>query len=297
MLMAKYSEILLKSRMTRVILERMLESNVRQALSGCTFKLRRGGGVFLIESNNEKECAERLKKVFGIVRISLCNVVPAELYAIVEKCFEIGMKFKRNSSFAIRARRVGEHSFSSRQICVEAGSRILEGLKKKKLKVNLEEPDEEIFVDVRWDRAFISRKNIKTCGGMPLGSQGKAVAVITDKDSYNAAWMMMRRGCEIIAVCGSNKGCKLAKELKEWHIGKEMKLHNLSLKQSRISRKELFREAGRLAGKTGALAIVSGESFCKKQKIDKLEELDELAGVSVYRPLIFLEDMKGVVVA
>lgn len=288
MLMAKYSEILLKSKMTRVILERMLERNVRAALSEHRFKLSRGGGVFLIESADDEECAERLKKVFGVVYISICDVVPSEMDEIVEKCVEIGKKFRRNSSFAIRARRVGEHSFSSSEICIEAGSRILKEFKDKKLKVDLEEPDEEIFVDVRWNRAFISRENVKTCGGMPLGSQGKAVAVITDRNSYNAAWMMMRRGCELIAVCG-NKGVKLVRKLGEWHIGREMEVHNLSLKCSRISRKQLFQEAGRLA-RGNCAAVVSGESLCRGEKLSELIELDELAGVPVYRPLALLGD-------
>jgi thiamine biosynthesis protein ThiI len=297
MLLLKYSEILLKSKMTRVILERMLERNIRSALSECRFSLSREGGIFLVESDDDEECAARLSKVFGIIYISICEVVPVRMDAIVEKCVEIGKKFKKSSSFAIRARRVGEHSFSSQDICVEAGRRILQELKYKKLKVDLEEPDEEIFVDVRWNRAFISRENIKRCGGMPLGSQGKAVAVITDSDSYAAAWMMMRRGCELIAVC-NNKGRKLAEKLKEWHIGSEMRVHNLSLKHSRISRNELLREAGRVAKENGAVAVVTGESLCKNGKLAELTELDELAGVPVYRPLIFLgEDIAKMVVA
>lgn len=111
MLMVKYSEILLKSKMTRVMLERMLERNVRCALSGLSFKLSRGGGVFLIESGEDRECAERLKKVFGVVYVSVCDAVPAEVDVIAEKCVEIGGKFRRDSSFAIRARRVGGAQF------------------------------------------------------------------------------------------------------------------------------------------------------------------------------------------
>ena len=296
MLLVKYSEILLKGRMTRIILERMLERNVGSALSGCSFSLSRAGGVFVIESDNDEECAARLRKVFGVVYISVCDVVPARIDNIVEKCVEIGRKFKKGSSFAIRARRVGEHDFSSKEICVEAGSRVLQ-IKNKKLKVDLEEPDEEIFVDVRGKRAFISRKNIRTCDGMPLGSQGKVVAIVDDMDSYLAAWLMMRRGCELIAVCASQKGRRLAEKLEEWHIGRKMEVHDLSSRDSNMKREQLFKEAGRLVREKGALGVVSGESLCRGQKLAELAELDAAAGVPVYRPLILLRDAREMVVA
>lgn len=157
------------------------------------------------------------------------------------------------------------------------------------MKVDLEEPDEEIFVDVRGDRAFISRENVRTCGGMPLGSQGKAVAIVTDSNSYCAAWMMMRRGCRLMVVCNKS-GARFSRKLREWHIGSEMEVHNLSLKRSRIGIKDLFREAGRRARDNGALAVISGGSLCRHGKISEFAKLDGVAGVPVYRPLMLLGD-------
>jgi thiamine biosynthesis protein ThiI len=293
MLVVKYSEIMLKSKMTRVILERMLEWNLKSALEGRRFKLSREGGIFFIDVDEERKCAEKLRKVFGIANISICDVVPAEFDRIAEKCVAIGREFKRSSSFAIRAKRVGEHSFSSRELCIEGGRRILEELRDKKLKVDLDEPDEEIFIDVREGRAFVSRGCIKAYGGIPLGSQGKVVAVITDRNSYIAAWMMMRRGCEVIAVCNSKRGCELAEKLRDWHIGRRMEVYDLSSKDSKIGKEELFREAGRVTRENCAGGVVSGESLCKNKKLAELKKLAKLAGVPVYRPLILLEDEMG----
>jgi len=171
---------------------------------------------------------------------------------------------------------------------VKAGAGILDELRSKKLKVDLEEPDEEIFVDVRMGQVFISRNRIKSSGGMPLGSQGKVVAIVSDRDSYTAAWMMMRRGCELIAVCNSRRGVRTAKRLEEWHIGRKMRVHDLSSKRAKISKERLFKEAGKIAGERGALGIVCGESLCKHQKLAEMVELDAAAGVPVYRPLVLL---------
>jgi len=288
MILAKYSEILLKGKATRSILERILGWNIRVALEGCKFKISREGGIFFIEADEEERCAEKLRNVFGIVYISICEVVPADIDKIVEKCVGIGRKFRKGSSFAIRARRWGEHNFTSNDIGVKAGARMLSELRNRKLKVDLEEPSEEIFVDVRMKKAFISRNRIKACGGMPLGSQGKVVAVISDMSSYNAAWMMARRGCELVAVYNSKRGLKLAEKLEKWHIGRNMEAYNLSSKNNKISKEKLFEEAGRVARENDALGVVSGESLCKHQKLNEMIRLDAVAGVPVYRPLALL---------
>ena len=290
MLMVKYSEILLKRRATRSILERMLGGNIRAALGGSEFRMNREGGVFFIEADDEKRCAENLRRIFGIVYISVCEVVPADMDKIVEKCVDMGKGFGKGSSFAIRARRWGEHSFSSSDIGVKAGAAVLDGLRSKKLKVDLGEPDEEIFVDVRMKKAYISRNRIKAYGGMPLGCQGKVVAVISDMDSYNAAWMMMRRGCGIVAICNSRRGVRIAEKLREWHIGRKMRVHDLSSKRAKIPKEKLFKEAGRVSRESGALGVVSGESLCKHRKLAEMAKLDAAAGVPVYRPLVLLRE-------
>ncbi|QLJ52297.1 MAG: thiamine biosynthesis protein ThiI [Candidatus Fermentimicrarchaeum limneticum] len=289
MLLVRYSEIMLKSRMTRVILGRMLERNIRVALGRRRLKVGRDGGLFYIETEDEQECADRLRKVFGVAYISVCEVVPAEVEGIAKKCVEIGREFRSGSSFAIRARRVGEHPFSSTEICVETGRRMLEELRNRKLKVDLEEPDEEVFVYVRERRAFISRGRVKAYGGMPIGSQGKVVAMINNRNSYLAAWMMMRRGCELIAVFSTKRGEGLAEKLMEWHIGRDMGMHDLRKKHAKLDGKRLLMEAGRIARESGALGVVSGGSVCSDKKLEEIKKLDDVAEVPVYRPLAMLE--------
>ena len=107
-----------------------------------------------------------------------------------------------NTKFAIRCRRVGDHDFSSQEMAAYCG-----GVVRKRIlaPVDLTNPDLTIFVEVRGEDTFIYHEKIPGPGGLPLGTQGKVVCLVSSGiDSPVATYLMMKRGCEVIALYCDN---------------------------------------------------------------------------------------------
>ena len=81
----------------------------------------------------------------------------------------------------------------------EAGSAIFIANEDKGVKVDLTDPDVVFYVEVRENRAFVFGEYIRCHAGLPVGSQGKVVAEVGDERGMVAAWLMMKRGCRVIA--------------------------------------------------------------------------------------------------
>jgi len=84
------------------------------------------------------------------------------------------------------------------------------------VRVNLTHPDVEIHVEVRHNRAFVFQEIWPGPGGLPLGSQGRALAVVRDEAGMVAAWMGMKRGCRIAVAVLDGEG--LAEPLRKWDV-------------------------------------------------------------------------------
>jgi thiamine biosynthesis protein ThiI len=105
-------------------------------------------------------------------------------------------RVKKGQSFAVRARREGQHPYTSMELGKEAGSAIY--LANDGLKVNLTDPDVTFYIEVRNNKAFVFSSYIRSHAGFPLGSQGKVVAEVNDDRGLLSAWLMMKRGCRAI---------------------------------------------------------------------------------------------------
>jgi thiamine biosynthesis protein ThiI len=103
------------------------------------------------------------------------------------------------SDFAVLTRRVGEHPFSSRDINREVGAAILEAV--PRARVNLSTPDHKIFVEVRGNDSYIFFEIVGGIGGLPVGSQGKVVALFSGGvNSFLAACLVLKRGCLVFPI-------------------------------------------------------------------------------------------------
>ena len=116
-------------------------------------------------------------------------------------------------SFAVKARREGNHPYSSMDVGREVGSAIFIANEDRNVKVNLSKPDMTFYVEIRGKSARVFTEYIPGPGGLPFGSQGKVVAFVeTEKDAL-AAWFMMKRGCRAV-IAGREDGA--ARLLREW---------------------------------------------------------------------------------
>lgn len=270
-LLIRVGEIALKSPQVQRKFFKILLNNIKSGFESEKIKFRFEtdlNRIFIYTKQIEKSI-DILKKVFGITSISPVYVTDSNLKDICSLTFKIAKgKLSKKSSFAIRARRSGTHEFTSQEIAKEVGYFIKN---KTKAKVDLENPEKEIFIECRQKKCYIFTEKIPGPGGMPLGTAGKIVCLISDVNSVIAAWMLMKRGCEVVFVY---KNKKFLKTLKEWHIGKEAKIYEYKFS------KKLY---DNIVKKENANAIVTGESFPNVNF-----SLDKKIQTQVLRPLIGL---------
>lgn len=200
MLLVRYGEIGLKGRPVRRQFEDMLLGNIRRALSWATVEhtARKRRGRLFVEAADESDAVEVLQDVFGIVSLSPAVETSADMPGVTSAAASFASAIQPGESFAIRATRTGTHDFTSQDVGVAAGQAVVDVTGAP---VDLDNPDREIGIEVRGDRAFVYDTALEGPGGLPYGSQGPVVAAVADENDLQAAWLLMRRGCTATFVC------------------------------------------------------------------------------------------------
>jgi len=156
---------------------------------------------FYIETENTDGCVRSLKKVFGIVSLSVAEVCSSEMEDICATAAKYSLgKLSRGDSFAVRARREGDHIYTSMDVGREAGSAIFIANERLGITVDLRSPDRIFYIEVRNNKAFVFDEYVQCPGGLPLGSQGRVIAEVNDDRGTVSAWMMMKRGCRTLVT-------------------------------------------------------------------------------------------------
>ena len=311
-------EIGIKGRWTRRTYEKLLLKNMKKILKHndiCHGEIIRKSGRMYIKTGNAHETATELTRVFGVSSVSPAVETIAEMNEVVQKAVELAKKIlKSGSSFAVRCHRVGKHSYSSMDVCKEAGEQILTSLKNRNLKVDLKNPQFTVAVEVRDDYAYVYTETLHGVDGFPLGSQSKAICLLSGGiDSPVACWLVMKRGCPITPVyfdiapftdeTTTVKALDVARKLFEWSVGFPRKIYvvphgkNLETFVRESARKltcilckrMMYRIAERIAETEKAEGIITGESIGEQasQTLHNLRVLSEaVAKYPVHRPLL-----------
>ncbi len=217
-LLVRFGEIALKSRYVRRQLRDRLVANIQDlfATEGVECVTEADEARVYVHVDDLPRARRILMRVFGVVSIS-----PAEEgHGDLETMKRLAVQEARHAdvgraTFAIRARRVGSHPFTSQDLAQEIGGAVLEAC--PGAKVNLDTPAVEIHVEVRENRGFVFREFWPGPGGLPLGSQGRALAVVDGEGGMVAAWMAMKRGCRVVVA--SPPGGRDAEALRPWEPG------------------------------------------------------------------------------
>jgi len=190
-------EVLLKSRYTRSRFVRLLRLAVEDSASRRGVRLVswsvEGGRVFV---GLEPGDVEVLTRVFGVYRaIRIRGVLEgfSGLEEIAEWAERLAAGLVEGKTFAVRPRRVGRHSFTSLDVAREVGAR----LKPYSRGVDLENPEVEVYIEVRGGRAYLYTGSdmYSGPGGLPPGSEGRALILYSGGiDTPAAAWMTAKRG-------------------------------------------------------------------------------------------------------
>jgi thiamine biosynthesis protein ThiI len=200
-----YAEVGTKSSEVRAKMADRLAANARAALSaaGVDADVERRWSRLLVETDRPDEAASTLATLPGVAWARSGVVEPAALDAVVAAVRRLAATHDHggDESFAVESRRVGPssaHEFSSRDVDVEAGRAIAEVTGAP---VDLDDPARTYTVEVRDDEAFVSAVEYDGPRGLPLGTQGRAVALVSGGiDSPVAAWQTMRRGCAVVPL-------------------------------------------------------------------------------------------------
>lgn len=290
-------------------------------------KLYKEQGKIYIEANEEKfeSLMEKLKNVFGLVYISPCIRVEKDIEAIEEACI-LNMKERLEKDPNIKTFKVDTNRadknfpFTSPEISREIGKRLLN--KFDNLNVDVHHPDLYMYIDIKQTHAYIYSERIKAYGGMPIGTSGKALLLISGGiDSPVAGFMMAKRGVSLSCVHyhsypftserGEEKVKELAKKLSMYtgkikfysvnilNIQKEINEKCPEKEMTIISRKFMMRIAEKIARYNKLDALITGESLGQvaSQTMQGLTVTDESVSIPVFRPLIGMDKVDIIEIA
>ncbi len=202
-LLVRYSEIGLKSAPVRRRFENQLKDNMLSMLmeDGVEALVTKNGARYYVEATEPDAAVASLRRVFGVGSISVAEECDSSrMEDICSKAAEYSRsRISTGQSFAVKARREGSQGYTSMDVGREAGSAIFIANEDRGVRVDLTDPDVVFYVEVRENRAFVFGEYIRCHAGLPVGSQGKVIAEVGDERGMVAAWLMMKRGCRVIA--------------------------------------------------------------------------------------------------
>lgn len=312
--MVRFGEIFLKSEPVRREFLNRLRDNIRAGLKGAgaegTVTITRSR--VLVSSGSDADLVSLLSHIFGIIDIAQVITCTNSMEDLCETAVRLAkIHLLPGTRFAVRARREGVEGFTSQELAAEAGSRIIDTI--PGLKVDLTTPEYEVYIEARKEGGMVYDTRIPGPGGLPYGTQGKAVSLISAGiDSPVAAWLMMRRGVRMVFLHvepgrygGPDTRRNLEKNLlalSRWIPGLElpfisipaepfyqalMDLHEPKLRCV-ICKHAMLKLALQYAKKAGCDGIVTGDNLGQvaTQTLYNLASISSGIDIPVYRPLI-----------
>ncbi len=307
-----YGEIGIKGK-NRDIFERKLVANIRK-ITGC--RARRKSGRIEVEYAEGIE--DRLAKIPGIRYFGVCLRVGRDIEEI--KGASLAVLPRDFETFRVQASR-SDKSFplTSPEINREVGRHIAERTGKR---VDLKKPDVTVYIEVCEREAYVYSTRIEGVGGLPVGTAGKVVALISGGiDSPVAAFMAMKRGCEVIAAHFFNqtlhspkvreKIVDIAAKLAEFQGSVRLYMVPFEAVQLEIIkevpvrlrmvayRRSMMRMAAKIAERERAKAIVTGDSLSQvaSQTLDNIATIYAASPLPVLPPLIGLDKEEIIAIA
>lgn len=312
----KYSEIGIKGK-NRYIFEDALRSRVAEKLKKCEgdFLVERENGRIYVEAKGQYDYDEvigHLTKCFGIAHI--CPVVLVEDKTFDHVCRELVAHMKdelgdREFTFKVFAKRSDKrYEMTSPEICREAGACILDHM--PNASVDVHNPEVSVNVEIR-HRAYVYVTSIRGPGGMPVGTSGRAMLLLSGGiDSPVAGYMMAKRGVQLEAVYfhappyTSDRAKQKVVDLAETVSGYagEIRLHIVNFTEIQmyiydqcphdeltiIMRRYMMKIAERIARETECMSLVTGESVGQvaSQTMQSLVVTNAVCTMPVFRPVI-----------
>ena len=315
LILAKYGEMALKG-LNRGTFEDILMKNLRRRLKKFgAFKLNRAQSTIYMEPLSDTidldEVLEQLQCVFGIAALCRACVCEKTMEDISAKAVSyLEEVLQGANTFKVEAKRADKaFPLKSPEICAELGGILLDAY--PHLSVDVHHPDVTVMVEIRDTHAFVHGANLKGAGGLPVGSSGKALLLLSGGiDSPVAGYRMARRGVHISAIHyvsppytsdrAQEKVEQLCQELTPYcgniaffcvpftEIQEAIKKYCPEEHFTVIMRRLMMEIAQKIAAKDNCLALITGESVGQvaSQTMQSLMATNDVCTLPVYRPLI-----------
>ena len=304
--------------------------NVRRAvepIAPCRIE-RATGQLVVLPDARVNDVAERLREVFGFSSISRARMAPLDPDAIAEVAEAVlagaldSHPANRPIPFRVETRR-GDKSFpmTSPELDRYVADRVL-GPHAERLRVDLSHPELTLGIHVRPERAYVYAERLSAAGGLPVGTLGRVLCLLSGGiDSSVAAWLAMKRGCEVSFVgfhsfpyIGESYLAKVRRLVRVLTRFQARSVHyevpfaevQTSIRErcppsyrTVLYRRMMQRIAAELAEREKALALVTGESLGQvaSQTLENLSLIGAAAELPVLRPLIAFDKAEIIALA
>jgi len=320
LLLISFGEIFLKGKNRPFFLKKLknllkiaasVDENAVVELSDSRFYIRD------FDDANLDTIIEKVKKIFGVHSLCVAYETGKDLDALGEACIVAAKKKAKNgATFKVHTKRADkQYPIKSMDISAKLGGVLLNAY--PEIKVDLHNPDFAVFVEVRHANAYVYADKIMGPGGMPVGSSGKAMLLLSGGiDSPVAAYMLAKRGLEIEAVHffsppytserAKQKVVDLANIASEYcgpiklHIVPFTKIQEQIYEKCHhelltiIMRRFMMKISERIAEKNNCLALATGEALGQvaSQTLESLHATNSYVDMIVLRPLICLDKLE-----
>ncbi|HFH7024163.1 TPA: tRNA uracil 4-sulfurtransferase ThiI [Streptococcus agalactiae] len=323
-IMIRYGELSTKKK-NRMRFINKLKNNMEHVLSiypDVSVKTDRDRGHVYLNGTDYHEVAESLKEIFGIQAFSPSFKVEKNVDTLVKAVQEImTFVYKDGMTFKITAKR-SDHSFEldSRALNHTLGDAVFSVL--PNIKAQMKQPDINLKVEIRDEAAYISYENIRGAGGLPVGTSGKGMLMLSGGiDSPVAGYLALKRGVDIEAVHFASPPYTSPGALKKAHdltrkltkfggniqfievpfteIQEEIKEKAPEAYLMTLTRRFMMRITDRIRENRNGLVIINGESLGQvaSQTLESMQAINAVTATPIIRPVVTMDKLEIIDIA
>lgn len=323
-IMIRYGELSTKKK-NRMRFINKLKNNMEHVLSiypDVSVKTDRDRGHVYLNGTDYHEVAESLKEIFGIQAFSPSFKVEKNVDTLVKAVQEIMTSvYKDGMTFKITAKR-SDHSFEldSRALNHTLGDVVFSVL--PNIKAQMKQPDINLKVEIRDEAAYISYENIRGAGGLPVGTSGKGMLMLSGGiDSPVAGYLALKRGVDIEAVHFASPPYTSPGALKKAHdltrkltkfggniqfievpfteIQEEIKEKAPEAYLMTLTRRFMMRITDRIRENRNGLVIINGESLGQvaSQTLESMQAINAVTATPIIRPVVTMDKLEIIDIA
>ncbi|HGI9089967.1 TPA: tRNA uracil 4-sulfurtransferase ThiI [Streptococcus agalactiae] len=323
-IMIRYGELSTKKK-NRMRFINKLKNNMEHVLSiypDVSVKTDRDRGHVYLNGTDYHEVAESLKEIFGIQAFSPSFKVEKNVDTLIKAVQEIMTSvYKDGMTFKITAKR-SDHSFEldSRALNHTLGDAVFSVL--PNIKAQMKQPDINLKVEIRDEAAYISYEDIRGAGGLPVGTSGKGMLMLSGGiDSPVAGYLALKRGVDIEAVHFASPPYTSPGALKKAHdltrkltkfggniqfievpfteIQEEIKAKAPEAYLMTLTRRFMMRITDRIREDRNGLVIINGESLGQvaSQTLESMQAINAVTATPIIRPVVTMDKLEIIDIA